>query len=179
MIFTDFEFDTYQRARCWIDELPRIPRLTGSSDVVRLDSTSDSSANARRAAVELLVPRGVAMYGLLGASVEPADEGFAIEIAYTTENLGRYEETIASQSSDEVRCGLHEEYLQAVVSGMTDAAMQLGSLPRGKVTCDVAACGAVGSCGFIFTALGSALVKLLLLNESPTLQNVSSLLVVE
>jgi hypothetical protein len=119
------------------------------------------------------------MYGLLGAELQPAEEGFTIKLASTSSPLAPFEDAIASKTSEDVRGGLLDEYVQAVVDGMSEAAKQRQVLPRATVTCNLAACGMVGSSEAIFNALGKVLLNLLLMPEEPNEESVGSLLVME
>lgn len=179
MILTDFQLPGYQRARCWVDELPEIPKLTTPTRTVRIDATKGNAVQTRQAAIEWLVPRGTSMYGLLGAELRPAEKGFTIELASTGSPLAPFEDAIASKTSEDVRGGLLDEYVQAVVEGMSEAAKQRQVLPCATVTCNLAACGMVGSSEAIFYALGKALLNLLVMSEELSEQSIGALLVID
>jgi len=177
MILTDFQLSGYQRARCWVNELPGIPRLESITRTVSLDSYSKCAVQDRLAAIEWLVPKGISMYGLLGADLRPAKGGFTINLASTGIPLNPFEDAIASKNYEEVRGGLLDEYAETVLEGMRVAANQQPALPCATVTCDLAACGMVGSSKSIFNALGKALLNLLLMREKPIEENIGALLV--
>ena len=176
MILTDFKLPTYQLARCWIDELPDIGKLTSLTHTVKIDTANAIIARSRRVAIEWLVPIGFPMYGLLGGEMSAAAEGFTIKLATTDKPLANFEGNIASMTSDVVRCGLLEEYAQAVMNGMSAAANKIHTLPRATLICNIAACGMVGSSEMIFSALGKALVNLLVMSEEPNTKNVGEML---
>lgn len=179
MILTNFKLTGFQRARCWVDEFPKIPRLTSVTQVNWIEDVYGGVARNRQIAIEWVVPRGVSFYGLLGAELRPAETGFKIELASTNKLLDHFEDAIASKASEEVRCGLLEEYVPAVLEGMNQATKQLGLLPRGGVVCNIAACGMVGSNAAIFKALGNAVLRLLITEEKLNEETVGAFLRLE
>lgn len=179
MIIDEFQLSGYQSARCWVDELPDLARLKNVTRTVRHDSDLFTPVQSRQAALEWLVPRGNLMYGLLGGEVRSADNGFTINIASTTKPLAPFNGAMVSGASDEVRGGLLEEYEQAVVDGMNEAIDQWEMLPSATVTCDLAACGMVGSSDVIFRALGRSLINLLIMREAPNKDAIEAILVFE
>ena len=66
-----------KESRVWIDESP----IDGGGTIAfrrSLKSDSDVPIESRRIVVEVMVPVGFPMYGLLGASLDPSAEGFEI-----------------------------------------------------------------------------------------------------
>lgn len=69
-------------------------------------------------------------------------------------------ESLASKV-DEVRIGLPDEYVKAVISGIETARLELGSITSGKLSVTCAAHGATSSSAAIFSGLSIFLIKLL------------------
>lgn len=177
MIIENVQLQGYQRARCWINDLPEIPKVASLKHSVEHKSSGEQIVVKRKAAIEWLVPSGISMYGLLGAELTPAKSGFTIEIASVRAPMGSFDDAIASKASEDVRVGLLDEYSEAVFEGMSEIAVTKVALPCAKLTCDIAACGMVGSSEIIFKALGRALISLLLMPDEPNEECVRELLV--
>jgi hypothetical protein len=176
-ILTNFSLPGYQRARCWIDEFPNIPRLSNPNRIIEIEGSSGETVKVRHAAIEWLAPKGFPMYGLLGGELRPDDAGFSIEIASTPVSLDPFEDAIASKQSDDVRGGLLDEFVHAVVDGMIESAKKQVNLPRATISCDIGVCGMVGSTPLIFKILGKALFEILIMREESDERDIQALLV--
>jgi hypothetical protein len=117
------------------------------------------------------------MYGLLGAAISPSVDEFEILVKSTTADGDRYPQSLVPADIDEVRVGLSEEYVDAVSEAIQAAVhAHRGSLPKARITFDVAAHGAAGSNNHVFRKLAEVVIESLLAQEVPTRDSVQRLL---
>jgi hypothetical protein len=151
----------YGKARVWLGELPELtyPVL----DVLErtLEAGDSPLSGVRRAAIEMLLPRGGrALYGLLGAELTPRCSGrLVVQVAVSGRTEPQFIRSLAARI-DDVRLGIPDEYAVSVLDGVsrTDESRSLGP---GMVRFDRAAHGAVGSAQWLFQRLSAAIVRLL------------------
>ncbi len=165
----DISLERYRKARVWINDSP-IDTIDSSSAFIRRFAASKSgNVEPRRVVVEVAVPMGFTMYGLLGGKIEPNVEGFEICVQASSDIGTPYSNALVSADADDIRCGLTDEFVPAVRSAIEECAMRhIDELPNGRLTIDVAACGSVGSNQVVFTKLASILFDALVATTQPT-----------
>jgi len=165
-----------RESRVWFDETPIEGR--GTITVCRsAASNKDLVFLPRRIVVEVMIPVGFPMYGLLGASLEPSDDGFEVLVKSTPADGAIYPKALVPADVDEVRVGLSEEYVDAVREALQHSIqVNLGSLPQARIMFDVAAHGAAGSNNHVFGKLAVVVFESLLSREPATGTSVQRLL---
>jgi hypothetical protein len=165
-----------KESRVWIDESP----IDGGGTIAfrrSVKADSDVPVESRRIVVEVMVPVGFPMYGLLGASIDPSAEGFEILVKSASSDGVIYPQSLLSPDVDEVRVGLCDEYVDAVSESLQQGLLgRLGTLPRARLTFDIAAHGAAGSNNHVFRKLADVVFESLLSGEPTTFATVQRLL---
>src|SRR6185312_7521099 len=173
----ELQLTQQRKARIWLNELPdartKFPVIGERS----MDSGKRVIAGVRRAALEVLIPRGPrALYGLLGAELKPnrSDE-LIVRVLTSCDDSTPFSNSMAL-SSDEARVGLPEEYSNAVIEGATSQIIKIGGLGPGELEFGCAVHGLVGSAPIVFKWLASCLVQLLWKAESISQQELTEIL---
>jgi hypothetical protein len=165
-----------KECRVWIDESPID---CGGVIAVRRSARSDTDvvAQRRQVVVEVMIPVGFPMYGLLGASLTPSDDGFEILVKSTSSDGRTFEESLVPPDVDDVRVGLCDEYVDAVSDSLQQCLKRhLGSLPRARLTVDIAAHSAAGSNNHVFQKLAKVVFEALVSQEPATAASVQRLI---
>lgn len=153
----------HRKLNVWLDELPEIRYRAVRVHEQRYAAERQESADVRRAALEILVPRGGrAQYGLLGGEFEPAtSDQFIVRLALSD----RHERHIPwslSARIDGVRAGIPTEYASGVIEDLAAGPAVLGA---GVLRPDCGAHSAAGSSVLFFKRLAELLVRMLALKD--------------
>lgn len=171
-----FQLSQYKRANVWLDEPP--PAQTPVASLVSRTVKPIVAIDAARqvVGVELVIPHGPrASYGLLGAELFQSDaEGLEIRVSVSKVGLG-FKPSIALQP-DEANVGLPDEYVDAVLTGVSNVARLSGSPVNAALWFRWAAHGRVGSSPWIFEKLGGVTLRLLMLPREPSDEDIESML---
>ena len=171
----DVPLERFRKARFWLNDAPAIDKNVVQSHMRRLRSGECDTVESRRVVVEISVPVGFTMYGLLGGRIEPLEDGFELEIR-SGEGVA-FSQALVSADLDEVRTGLADEYVAAVVESLEECvAHRIDSLPQARITIDIAACGAVGSNEIVFRKLSKVLFESLISTPIPTRDSMQKLI---
>jgi hypothetical protein len=167
-----FELSRYRRANVWLDEAPPA-EFTPASTVRRIVKPTWVLAATRTiAGVELKVPRGSgSSYALLGAELVESDLD-GLEVVVAVNNTGvPFRGSLAPQS-DEVRTGLPEEYVTAVVAGVEKFAASNAVPEKAALQFRWAAHGMVGSSPAIFRETSVLVLKVMMLQRNASDEDV-------
>jgi hypothetical protein len=170
MIILEPHLPSFQKARFWIDELPRMSGASQIKQTIQLESFFSTPVQYGQAAIEWLVPIGFPMYGLLGGEILPASHSFTIEVYLQEKPSEIFVDTIAP-NPEQVKCGLLPDFVEAVVQGFCESLKQ-EQLPCGILRCHIAACCDVGSSEIVFFSLARYLFRLLLKKEVPDYESI-------
>jgi len=156
----------HRKAKVWVGEQPAAVYVAERSVKHVLEAKPSFSKTVHRGAVELCIPTGPrSIYGLLGAEFNQ-DESDKIRITVNISS-DRGQQFVASLAgtSDDVRIGLPEEYVNGVLGGVTLAREQIGHLLSGDLVFNCAAHGLTGSSELIFKYASSIVLNILILNN--------------
>ncbi|MCI0719495.1 MAG: hypothetical protein L0338_11090 [Acidobacteria bacterium] len=167
----------HRKARVWLSELPDAHVNPSNVTERSVQGGHATLQGVRRAAIEVLIPRGPrALYGLLGAELQPNQSAALLIRVLTSRNGGeRFPDSIAL-SSDETFVGLPEEFSQAVIEGATNQIAKVGGLGSGELVFGHAAHGLVGSAPVVFKWLADCLVQLLRKGEGISQEELTEIL---
>jgi hypothetical protein len=167
----------HRKARVWLNDLPDARTTFPEVSEHSAEAAKALIEEARRAAIEIIIPRGPrALYGLLGAGLNPNQSNALIIRILTSRNVGPLFPDSLALSSDEARVGLPDEFSKAVLEGATNQIVKIGGLGSGELEFGHAAHGLVGSAPIIFNWLAASLVQLLRRGESVSHQELTEIL---
>jgi len=177
MTMITLQLAQHRKARVWFNELPDARVVPSNFAEHSVEGGKALCEDVRRAAVEVLIPRGPrALYGLLGAELRPNQSGaLVIRVAISRNGGAPFPDSIAL-SSDEARVGLPDEFSNAVVEGVTNQIAKMAGLGSGELVFDRAAYGSVGSAPIVFKWLAACLVQLLRKGDCVSQQEVVEIL---
>jgi len=101
------------------------------------------------------------MYGLIGGRFESDGKDRLTVEVNTSSNSERFLTDSLASKVDEVHVGLPDEYVAAVLRGISEARSELGAVISGKLVIECGAHGVMGSSEAIYERLAVVLVKLL------------------
>jgi hypothetical protein len=155
----ELQLSQFAKARVWLSELPPIGIQPTKIFKRVLPSTVSRIKEPRLAGIELYVPVGARInYALLAGKFVPTESAhLSIEIPVTDET-GELVAWALASNIDKVQAGLPEEYADAVLKGMSEAANILGS---GILTLGPTAHGEISSSSHMFTTAAQALLSVL------------------
>lgn len=158
----ELQLAQHRKARVWLNELPDARTTSAKVSERSVQGGKTVFEGVRRAAIEILIPRGPrALYGLLGAELRPnQSEALVIRVIASNNDGTPFRDSIAL-SSDEAQVGLPDEFCQAVVEGAASQVAKSGGLSSGELLFSHAAHGLVGSAPIVFKWLAACLVQLL------------------
>lgn len=164
----------HEKIRVWINDLPKANY--NATNIKYFSLPANTYYDDKKFAVELIYPRNSSNYALLGGQYISDESGvLKTEIHICDLETHTYNDTIAFKS-DNVFCGIPEEYANAVSEYMTKNADNL-KLPSGKIIFNVGAYGEVGSSKFIFSIATKILFKLLVLDfQNTALPNIENII---
>jgi len=156
----DIQLGKYRKARIWLDELPPMPIGTFENMQCSFSSKNGVGLGLRKAAVELYVPSGVYEYGLLGAEMYySGNPGLDVELI-TSEGIGvPYQDSLVGVARD-AYWGLPQEYVQAVLKGVSLALSEPALQISGKLTINTTSFSVIGSSELAFTWVARVLIRL-------------------
>jgi hypothetical protein len=170
----EIPLERYQKARAWINDSPINPSKDPDALFEKMDASSLEGVEPKRIAIEVAIPIGFTMYGLLGGQIQPCEGGFELVVKSMGDSVTSYAEALVSADSDDIRCGLADEFLPIVVRSLKESVSErIDSLPNARLTIDVAAHGAVGSNQIVFKKLAELLLDSLIGSGIPTQESLS------
>jgi hypothetical protein len=165
----DMFFERYRNARVWINDSPVEPSISTSTYARKIEASRTGIVEEKRIAIEVAIPMGFTMYGLLGGKIESSDGGFELAVKSSGDQGPLFSGALVSADSEEVQIGLSDEYLPAITKSLEDCInRQMNELPYARLTIDVAACGSIGSNPMVFKKLSRVLFDALVGAECPT-----------
>ncbi|WP_010582388.1 hypothetical protein [Schlesneria paludicola] len=158
----EFALEKYRNARVWINASPIEANNSPSFCSRKFEARRTGIVDERRIVIEIAIPMGFTMYGLLGGKIESSEGGFDIIVNSSMEDGCLFPSTLVSTDSDELRIGLSDEYLPVVTKSFEECvARQMFDLPNARLTIDVAARGSVGSNPMVFKKLSQIIFEAL------------------
>jgi hypothetical protein len=157
------ELSRLRRANVWLDEAPPAA-YAASSVVTRVVVPKVAIDSVRRiAGVEVRIPHGPkASYALLGGELIEADADGLEVIVFVNEVGVPFPASLAGEL-DEVKTGLLDEYVDAVIRGVAKVAEAVGAPTKRKLRFGWAAHGLVSSSPSVFEKASGVVLQLLTL----------------
>jgi hypothetical protein len=163
-MMTQLSLSFLRKARVWTDELPELQFVPGETLEQLLQPAEGRIPDQRKAAVELLAPKGpMAMYGLLGAEFTPDNSNvLRVRVLLGRPSGEKYRSPLVMQS-EQPTVGLVKEFAEPILQAAVAEIIKAKPWPSGQLTFARAVQGAAGSNSFIFKQLSAILVRLILL----------------
>lgn len=161
--------ERHRKARAWINGSPIDICNSDVKYVREFQSNRLEIVEERRIVIEVAIPTGFTIYGLLGGKLESINFGFEFVVRTPGGLTNLFHDALVSSDSDEIRVGLCDEFLATVKRSFEECINSHGNnLPNARMTIDVAACAAIGSNSKVFKELSKILFGALIATESPT-----------
>ncbi|WP_127529793.1 hypothetical protein [Paenibacillus kobensis] len=147
MQFTFDHLGAYKRGRLWLDESPLLPYSSQSTVEKTFIQKNGLQSSPCRLTIELVLRAGmISKYAFIGVTYSPSNEGKLVVKAEVGHENGTIIEDIIALKPDEVRLGIPEEYITAIVDEIHKLVSDANDLlPSGTLIIHTGAHGLVGS----------------------------------